>query len=137
MISMKLLYKLLSYMNSFLILTATELMIKGMRLDTTFDAVTLSWVKPEYLPQYYMRIVECMPLCENRVYFFTAISINSHQTQHLISNLLPGSRCEIKFTAKYNPVSLDPGLAKTVYTKEKGERRTLFISGIVVAVVFP
>ena len=118
---MKLLYKVLSFMNSILILTATDLMIKGLRVDTTYDTATMSWVKPEFLPQYYMRIVQCMPLCENRVYYFTAVSLLSYETQHIISNILPGSRCEINLAARYNPASLDPGLASTVYTKEKGD----------------
>ena len=99
-------------------------MIKGLRVDTTSDTVNLSWNFPEFVPKMYVRTVQCMPLCENRVYYFTTVALLSYETKHLISNVLPGSRCEIKIKAVYNPANLhDPGLQRTVYTKEKGEQQ--------------
>ena len=116
---MKLLYELLSY--EYLILTtATDLMINGLTVDTTCDTITLSWVMPEYLPQSYNRDVSCMPACGNLAYITQSFTLGSSETRDHIINLLPGSHCEITLFAVYNPASLDPGLVKTMYTKEKG-----------------
>ena len=99
-------------------------MIKGYRVDTTYDTVTLSWDKPEYLPELYEWDVSCMLLCGNVIYITLPVTVLSSATKDSITNLLPGSRCEIKFRAVYNPASLDVGLANIVYTKEKGEQYT-------------
>ena len=97
-------------------------MIKGVIIDTTYDTVTLSWIKPEYLPQLYQRDISCTPACGNKVYFAQTVTFNSLVTRDHIKNLRPGSRCDTTFFAVYNPASLDPGLVNTVYTKEKGEK---------------
>ena len=97
-------------------------MIKGYRVDTTYDTVTLSWDKPEYLPQIYEWDMLCMLFCANSAYVNWPDTVNPSETEEHITNLLPGSRCLIKFLAVYNPASLDVGLANIVYTKEKGEQ---------------
>ena len=99
-------------------------MIKGYRVDTTYDTITLSWDKPEYLPQSYKWDLSCTLLCGNTVYITQSVTVNSSETEDYITNLLPGSHCVIKFLAVYNPASLDVGLANIVYTKEKGEQHT-------------
>ena len=124
---MKLQYELLSYMNFFIITTATTFMIKGFTVDTSYDTVTISWDKPEYLPQSYKWDLSCTLACGHTVYTTQSVTVGSSETQDHISNLFPGSRCELKFFAVYNPASLDSGLVKTVYTKEKGEQN-IFIN---------
>ena len=99
-------------------------MIKGYRVDTTDDTVTLSWDKPKYLPDLYEWNVSCTLLCVNFIYITRQVTVRPTETNDFITELLPGSRCEIKFRAVYNPASLDVGLANIVYTKEKGEQYT-------------
>ena len=106
------------------ITTATALMIKGYRVDTTYDTVTLSWDMPKYLPQLYKWDVSCTLLCGNTAYNTKSVTVGSLETKDYITNLLPGSRCAINFRAVYNPASLDEGLANIVYTEEKGEQHT-------------
>ena len=106
-------------------------MIKDFTVDTTYDTVTIRWDKPEYLPQLYEWTLSCTLACGNPPYVKQSVNIGSSETQDFISNLIPGSCCEIRFFAVYNPASLDSGLAKTVYTKEKGEQSMFInISGI-------
>ena len=106
-------------------------MIKDFMVDTTYDTVTISWVKPEYLPQLYKWTLSCTLACGNTSYITQSVTFGSSETQHFISNLFPGSCCEIRFFAVYNPASLDSGLVKPVYTKEKGEQSMFIkISGI-------
>ena len=128
---MKLQYELLSYMNFFIITTATTFMIKGFTVDTSYDTVTISWDKPEYLPQSYKWDLSCTLACGDTVYTTQSVTVGSSETQDHISNLFPGSRCELKFFAVYNPASLDSAIVKTVYTKEKGEQNIFInMSGI-------
>ena len=106
-------------------------MIKDFTVDTTYDTVTISWVKPRHLPKLYKWNLSCTLACGNTSYVTKSVTIGSSETQDFTSNLFPGSRCEIKFFAIYNPASLDSGLVKTVYTKEKGELSMFInISGI-------
>ena len=109
-------------MNLFIVTTATALMIKGFTVDTTYETVTISWDKPEHLPQLYKWDLSCTLACGDTIYTTQSVTVGSSETQDHISNLFPGSRCEIKFFAVYNPANLDSGLVKTVYTKEKGEQ---------------
>ena len=115
-------------MNAFIITTATALMIKDYRVDTTYDSLTLSWSTPEYLPEVYKWDVSCMLLCQNTVYIGGSGIASPLETKHYSPKLHPGSRCVTKFLAIYNPASLDAGLTNTVYTKEKGEQYTYVYS---------
>ena len=109
----------------FITTTATTIMIKGMTSTTTHDTIILTWIKPDILPKSYKRDISCMFACEQEIYFKESVDSYSLQNQDVITNLHPGSHCQIKFWAVYNPASFDDGIGLTVRTKEKGDQYAL------------
>ena len=102
--------------------TATALMIHYLSITTTTDTVTVRWNKPEFLPESYHRTISCKHANEKNAYLQESINISSTKTEDIIPNLRPGSHCELRFFAVYNPASLDDGLSYMINTKEQGEK---------------
>lgn len=101
-------------------------MISNIVAVPEIDRIMLTWTEPRFFPRNYKIATSCMYPCADTAYITDkgtkAISI---ARKFHINNLRPGSDCTIRFTAVYNPASLDEGIIITASTLAQSESSVL------------
>ena len=86
---------------------ATCLMFPSVKVDGNRDSVSVNWLHPKYIPEFYNLRVFCKNVHYVGSFSKLVLPQESSVTIHVPS---PGSRCKVNFLAVYNKASLDPGL---------------------------
>ena len=76
--------------------------------------VALEWNKPVYLPYHYLLSCTCKHMGCEGTYECLPRSFGRNVTKGFVSHIYPGSYCEIKLLAVYNPASNDPGIRRSI-----------------------
>ena len=107
---------LIFYSNSFCL--ATSQMIGSHSVSSGLDYVKLNWTHPMFQPETYQLKYVCTlkPKCTpdhdtNNYIMAKTENISVDTTFVTISNLHPSSNCLLFLLARYNPASLDTGIA--------------------------
>lgn len=86
--------------------------------DRGFHFVEISWDVPDYEPDHFQLTASCTLICDDTSYVYknSSVTVPSSATSGFLHNLLPGSVCQVKFLAVYNPSTIDPGIKLTAFT---------------------
>lgn len=96
---------------------ATASMTKAAVSAESSTNIEISWMTAKYKPYWYHQTTHCWCLCDGHTYLNSQINISSSLNFSNISDLLPGSACQITLLAIYNPASIDQGINLHANTK--------------------
>lgn len=91
-------------------------MMTTMKMQSGIDYIQLKWTIPSLLPKHYKLAIMCKLKCNHKQYLRRTLKILSTENSTLVEYLAPWSECDIRFTAVYNPSSLDPGIHRIIPT---------------------
>ena len=97
-------------------------MIQNIQVFGAKDHIDIKWDRPEYDPMLYKMQYSCGLKSGGPNYFTSPIyPISSCQTALRLPGLHPGSVCEVRLAAIYNPASKESGLLFNAKTFDLGK----------------
>ena len=98
-----------------------------MSVSADSRTIFVSWNMPKFVPYQYKLGALCYQLGRGMVYVRKGKTVGSFKLHvyGTIKDILPGSTCEVKLVALYNPVRIDPGIVRIISTKSVGKHLSI------------